>query len=221
MLKLVDRTLWYENFSILGDMKQLLLIGWGNVFNNEQEYLDRLESYQLDIHKTRKRWRNRLVHALYWSIECFIPEMPNKRNASYFAWKIRFEKYFTILNNEETILIWSSLWWIFLLKWLSENDFPKKISQLHLVAPVSSNDWLIDEVIWNFEFDFKNLKNLSQQCENIYIYHSTDDEVVPYAQTQTLMNYLPSAHLESFSDRGHFKQPAFPELLANIWVYKR
>ena len=147
--------------------------------------------------------------------------MPNKRNADYNAWKIRFEKYFSILNDDDIYLVWSSLGWAFLLKYLSENKFPKRINQLHLVAPVSSNYGLIDEVIWNFEFSFDWLSWLEEQCDEILIYHSNDDPVVPYTQSERLINYLPKAKLETFHDRLHFNQPAFPELLENIWIYKR
>jgi hypothetical protein len=66
----------------------------------------------------------------------FIPEMPNSKNASYKARKIWFEKLFPYLNDEGIILIGLSLGTIFLLKYLTENTFPKTISQLHLVGTV-------------------------------------------------------------------------------------
>ena len=205
----------------VGDMKQMILIWWWEVFDTREEYLEVLQWYSVDPYKIKKRRRSWLIHALYWHYECFEPQMPNKHNADYAAWKIWFEKYFGALNTNECDLVWSSLGGIFLLKRLSENTFPKRVAQLHLVAPVSSNEWLIDEVIWNFEFNFDNLTNLTKQCDKIYVYHSVDDPVVPYSQTEKLMKYLPWAILEKFNNRWHFKQPAFPELLDNIWIYTR
>ena len=52
--------------------------------------------------------------------------------------------------------------------------------------------------------------------EEIFIYHSTDDHVVPYSQAEKIKSYLPKAKLITFSDRDHFNTPEFPELLENI-----
>ncbi|MDR0860064.1 MAG: alpha/beta hydrolase [Candidatus Peribacteria bacterium] len=54
------------------------------------------------------------------------------------------------------------------------------------------------------------------QVDTIFLYYSKDDPVVPSAQTEKLAELLPSAKLFTFSDRGHFSQSDFPELLANI-----
>lgn len=202
-------------------MKQLIFIWGWEVFDTQQEYYDSLRSCDRDLQNPPPNRKSRLCSAVSLEYECLVPQMPNNRNADYVAWKIWFEKYFWLLSEESVVLIWYSLWWIFLLKWLSENDFPKTIGQLHLVAPVSSNSWLVDEVIWNFEFDFSNLPQIEKQCDEITIYHSKDDPLVPYAQSEELVKHLPKARLETFGDRWHFFQPAFPELLENIGVYTR
>ncbi len=107
---------------------------------------------------------------------------------------------------------------IFLAKYLSENAFPKKIAQLHLVAPVCGEFDLPphDDYLADFVFDTGNLKNLEPQVEKIFIYGSKDDPLVPFSHIQKYQEYLPQAKLQVFEDRGHFRQADFPELLQNI-----
>lgn len=204
-------------------MKQALLIRWAEVFDTQEKYFTFLEWYEVDPYKVKKSWRDRLIFWLHNQVECFMPQMPNKRNADYRSWKIRFEKYLPYIDtNEETIIVVSSLWWTFILKRLSENSFPKKIAQLHLVCPASSNEGLIDENIADFEFNFSDLPHLVSQCEQIFLYHSTDDHIVPYTQSEKLAKHLPGVIFEKFDTRWHFYTfSAFPELLDNMWIYKK
>jgi hypothetical protein len=53
--------------------------------------------------------------------------MPNPMNARYNEWKILFKKI-VLLLDDNVILIGHSLGAIFLVKYLSENKFPKKNS---------------------------------------------------------------------------------------------
>jgi predicted alpha/beta hydrolase family esterase len=116
------------------------------------------------------------------------------------------------------ILIGHSLWWMFLLKYLWENKFPKKIKQLHLVATVidGSDRPKEKQYLWDFAFDLNIIPKAEDAAEEIFIYHSTDDPTVPYSQAEKIKSYLPKAKLITFTDMGHFRQLEFPELLANI-----
>lgn len=142
--------------------------------------------------------------------------MPNKQKAQYEAWRIWFEKLFPYLNDQKTIVIGYSLGGLFVSKYLSENTFPKRISQLHLVAPVFDNHSLHGESVGDFILDPAKLGNTEAQCDEVFIYQSSDDTVcVPY-HGRTYAAHLPKAHYHEFANRGHFNQPAFPELLAHI-----
>ncbi|MEI6774203.1 MAG: hypothetical protein WCL18_05425 [bacterium] len=69
----------------------------------------------------------------------------------------------------------------------------------------------------DFAYEPKIISNLQTQVEQIVLYHSTDDDLVPYSHTEKIKAYLPKAKLITFSDRGHFfGQLEFPELLVNI-----
>lgn len=68
----------------------------------------------------------------------------------------------------------------------------------------------------DFAYSPEIISNLASKAEQIFIYHSTDDPVVPYSHAEKIAAYLPSAKLVTFTDRGHFSQSEFPELLENI-----
>lgn len=71
----------------------------------------------------------------------------------------------------------------------------------------------------DFDYDYAKLSHLAQQSEEIFIYHSRDDEVVPHTQAELLKSFLPTAELLMFETRNHFFQPALPELLEKMRVY--
>jgi len=203
-------------------MNQCLVVHWGEAFDTEEQYYAFLEARELDPTKpTRLKWRDWLKHALSPERQVFLPQMPSPQQATYRAWKIRFEKHLPYFGDEKIVLIWSSLGGWFLCKWLSQNKFPKKIDQLHLVAACISADGVEGEWSADFGFDYSLLNHLEQQCAEIYLYHSRDDDIVPYSQAELLKTYLPKAQLFTFETRGHFLQPAFPELLEQMRVYSK
>ena len=107
----------------------------------------------------------------------------------------------------------------FLAKYLSEETFPKKIDQLHLVSPVFDNEGLIGEKIGNFKIDPNKLQRVGPQANHIAIYHSVDDPFVAFEHSKKYLTYLKRAEFFQFQDRGHFEQPAFIEILQVINKY--
>ena len=197
-------------------MKQMILIWWWEVFDTREEYLDFLKSCDWDLKnppKTRKNW---LCNSISHEYECIVPHMPNGMNADYDSWKIRLEKYLKFLNWEDLIVIWWSLWAMFLLRYLSQNKLWHGVDQLHLIAWERQEQWLS----W-FSVVSDELTSLVDQCDAIYLYHSKDDDLVSFESSERLMKCLPWAKFEIFKTRWHFLQPAFPELLDNIWIYTR
>lgn len=96
--------------------------------------------------------------------------------------------------------------------------FPKHIAQLHLVAACfDESDMPIQEsYLADFLFDPAELSHLEKQVDKIFLYHSKDDPLVYFSHLQRFKDHLPKASVNVFEDRGHFWQPEFPELLANI-----
>ena len=199
-------------------MKQIIYIHWWVVFPDNETFCKVLEKREYEPFEEKKRRIDWLVTETKGTHEIMKPTMPNKYNALYKAWKIRFEKTFAYMNNEELIVIGHSLGWMFLLKYLWENTFPKAIKQLHLISSCIDDKNIIDDEIylWDFTFDLTIIPKVQDIAEKIFIYHSTDDVMVPYNHAERLHTYLPKATLMTFTDRWHLRQPEFPELLQNL-----
>ncbi len=199
--------------------KQIVIIHGGETFDNYEDYLNYLKDYDIsrvfekETVGSGKRWKDNLDDDLNNKFEIFQPSMPSPRNAKYLEWKIWFEKYLPFLKYD-VILIGHSLGGIFLAKYLVENDFPVKVSQLHLVAapfddedtPFSLNDFVLPN----------SLENIEKQIKNIFFYHSEDDDCVKFEDLEKYCKMLPTAEKIIFEDRGHFIVEHFWELIKNI-----
>lgn len=198
---------------------QAIFIRGGETFDNNDQFYAYLKKREYDPYKKWRRWTDWLEWSLSERFDSFTPLMPNKQWADYIAWGIWFEKLFPYINlnpKNKLVLIGQSLGASFLVKYLSENKMPKKIDQLHLVSVFCQNDGLIGEKIGNFEPDFNKIPQIQKQTKKIFMYHSKDDDLVPFKNSLLVKKYLPSADFFEFDRRGHFAQPAFIELLENI-----
>jgi len=144
--------------------------------------------------------------------EIIMPIMPTKYNAKYSEWKIWFEKLFSVIQDEVT-LIGISLGGIFLAKYLSENDFPKKIKAVILAAPPFRDT--PDESIGDFVLS-ESLEKLEKQAEKIFIFHSEDDPVVPFDHLEKYLQKLPQAKKIVLQGKGHLRVEEFPEMVELI-----
>lgn len=197
-------------------MKQLIYIHGGMCFPDTETMCNTIAKRDYDPFevKEKKDW----FAPLAWSYQIIRPEMPNKNMASYAAWKLWFEKIFPYLNDEEVVLVGHSLWAMFLIKYIGECGFPKKISQLHLISAVFDESDMDEDEKYSgdFAYDPKIISQLPQSVDKIWIYHSTDDDLVPYAHAQKIAHYLPEAKFITFHDKWHFLLPEIPEIIANI-----
>jgi predicted alpha/beta hydrolase family esterase len=193
--------------------KQVVIVHGGDTFASYEEYLKFLRNFPINIerYKTDKDdWKPWLREKLGQNYEVILPTMPNKTNAQFEEWKLWFNKLIPFLNKE-VILVGHSLGATFLAKYLSENDFPKKIKGVFLVGAVFDKD---SEGYSLVNFALPNKLNL--QTKNIYLYHSKDDPVVPFSALHKFEKALPAAHSRTFEDRKHLNQEEFPELLTDI-----
>ncbi len=195
---------------------QIIVIHGGNAFNTYEEYLDFLKTKEIDFEEyknPKNDWKGNLREKLGEDFEVIIPNMPNKANARYLEWKLWFEKFIPHFNSS-VILIGHSLGGTFLAKYLSENKFPKKIKATFLVAPAyddAHSDYSLADFTLPSEFE-----NFISQSENIFLYGSEDDPVVPAANFEKFKSALPQAKQRKFSERGHFTQEELPELIKDI-----
>lgn len=191
-------------------MQQVVMIHGGNTFLSHEDFLADLKSspVSLDSFCSKKTWKNDLAENLGADYQLINPRMPNGQNAQYQEWQIWLEKLLPFLRGE-VILIGHSLGGLFLVKYLSANTLSLKIDKLiMLAAPFAF------PAIGSFKFG--SLEKVNQQCQNIVIMHSQDDQVVPVADAQKYAQALPGARLVLFKDKGHFNQEEFAELVEEI-----
>lgn len=192
--------------------KQILIIGGGTTFTRQSDYIHSLQTIEID--KTRLYpkldWKQTIDQNLGKDYEVLIARMPSSDNAHFKYWRIYFERIIEVLDNQ-LILIGHSLGGIFLAKYLSENLLPKNIKALFLLAAPFEEDTL-GESLGDFKLS-SDFNLLNKQADTIYILHSEDDEVVPFADSFKYHAVLDNSEIIIFKDKGHFNQPDFPELL--------
>ena len=116
--------------------------------------------------------------------------------------------------RDDVILIGRSLGAIFLAKYLSENEFPKKIKSVYLIAAPFDDSLPDEDLAGGFELqdDLEKLNNLKP-----ILMFSQDDPVVPLDQVEKYKQHLPDAKIFIYENKnGHFQVPEFPELVELI-----
>ncbi len=195
--------------------QQIVLIHGGDMWATYEQYLTYLKNRQINFEKhglRKPEWQEKLANNLGPEFEVIRPEMPSHRNAKYFEWKIWFEKFFPFINDG-VVLVGGSLGGTFLAKYLAENQFPKKIKAVFLISACFED--LPEEPLLDFGLS-KSLQLLESQAGKIILYHSKDDEVVPFSHLAKFQAALPTATVRIFEDRNHFNQVELPELTDDI-----
>jgi uncharacterized protein len=141
-----------------------------------------------------------LQNALGAAYEVRYPKMPLQESAGYTEWKAQIAKAVSALD-EEVILVSHSVGGSILLKYLVEEQAEKSIAGLFLLAvPYFGGDenWNYPDMYLPQDFATK-LPAIPQ----IFLYHSRDDEVVPFAHLALYAAKLPQAIIREFDGRGH------------------
>ncbi len=191
---------------------QVFVIGGGESFDTYEEYIHYLKTREADFSRgNTKGWKDTFSEGLT-DFEVLRPRMPSPENAKYSEWKIWFERLIPFIQDN-VVMVGHSLGGIFLSKYLSENDFPKKIRATFLVgAPYNTEHEhpVADFIIQN------DLQKFAAQAGEIFLYHSKDDTIVPFSNFESYQKALPKAHGLVFENRGHFIDETFPELVEEI-----
>ena len=140
-----------------------------------------------------------LQDALGTAYDVQVPKMPDEDRPVYEAWKVRIAEELDALKGE-LILVGHSLGGSILLKYLSEEEVEKLVAGLFLVATPywGVEDWEVDEYALREDFASKIPKETT-----VFLYHSRDDEVVPFSHAALYAEKLPRATVREFDDRGH------------------
>jgi len=194
--------------------KQIIIIRGGNSHESYEDYISFLKKYEIDPERIgSKGWKSKLAEDLENEFEVIPFRMPCPMNAKYYEWKIMFDKLLPFLRDDVS-LIGHSLGGIFLAKYLSENDFPKRIKAIFLVSAPFDEE-TTEESLGDFNLP-DNLEMLESQGGEIFFYHSEDDPCVSIQDLEKYRKSLPKANYRVFKDRGHFSGSDFNELLEDI-----
>jgi len=127
------------------------------------------------------------------------PEMPDADAPEFGTWSARISRELSALGDG-VILVGHSLGGSLLLKHLSEERVEEPIAGLFLIATPywGAVDWKVAE----FELR-ENFPATLPEDLPIFLYHSRDDEVVPFAHLALYAGRLPQASVREFDGRGH------------------
>lgn len=201
----------YFNYVIIMK-KQVIVIHGGDSFDSYEKFIDSLKNWEVSLKSFLPRydWKMSMQEKLGEDFQVLTPRMPNKQNAKYAEWKIWFERMLPFIQDE-AILVGHSQGGLFLVKYLSENKFPKIIAKICLIAPPHSETPEIGDFVLG-----GSPVGISDQCKNIHLFQSKDDPVVPFTEAERYQKDFPTAQLHIFEDRGHFLDEKFPELIEEI-----
>lgn len=190
-------------------MKQVLIIHGGTSFSTYEAYRKYLDAKIFDYDKLTHpiRWKESLAGQLP-DFDIIYPNMPNSSNAVFDEWAVYFQKLTGFFGNDVQI-IGHSLGAMFLAKYLHEYSLSKPVKRLLLVA--GGYDDETHEDLGSFKIN--SVANLPKNAGEIHLFHSQDDPVVPFVELAKFQHDLPIAKSHIFTNRGHFLQSDFPELL--------
>ena len=158
-----------------------------------------------------------LQHALGTGYDVLSPKMPEEDRPVYQAWKERIANELVTLEGE-VILVGHSLGGSVLLKYLSEEEVEKPVAGLFLIATPywGFEDWKVDEYALREDFASKIPRGMP-----VFLYHSRDDEVVPFAHAALYAEKLPRATVREFYGRGHQFGDDLSEVAREIKMHSR
>jgi len=144
--------------------------------------------------------------------DIIAPIMPHPDEPDYESWKTTLHEILKIMDNN-MIIVGHSLGGSVLLKYLSEEKFTKTIRALFLIAVPfwGLKDWEVNEFMLR-----NNFVGQLPAIEEIFIYHSQDDEVVLSSHAEKYADEIPTADLHLVNGYGHVYWDGFPELVEAI-----
>lgn len=128
-----------------------------------------------------------------------FPEMPEPEQPAYDLWKQKLEQELLALEGE-VLVVGHSLGASVVLKYFSEQRCPKAVNGLFLVAPPfwGADHWEVAE----YEVTAESYRHL-RSIERIFLYHSKNDEVVPFTHMGFYAGMLPHAVVRPLDTGGH------------------
>jgi predicted alpha/beta hydrolase family esterase len=146
-----------------------------------------------------KKLAENLQNALRAAFDVRCPRMPDEASPDSEAWKDTIARELAALDGE-VVLVGHSVGAFVLLRYLTEEGVEKPVAGLFLVAApyVGTEGWQVEEDALPEDFASKLPEGLP-----VFLYHSRNDEVVPFAHLALYAEKLPQATIHEFDGRGH------------------
>ncbi|WP_266082364.1 RBBP9/YdeN family alpha/beta hydrolase [Haladaptatus caseinilyticus] len=128
-----------------------------------------------------------------------FPRMPNEARPTYTEWKHQIDEELAAVTGE-VVLVGHSLGGSVLLKYLSEEGVRSTIVGVYLIAAPywGVEDWQSSELELHRDVASELASGLP-----VFLYHSRDDEWVPFSHLEVYRELLPQATVREFDGRGH------------------
>lgn len=138
--------------------------------------------------------------ALGGSCEVRCPKMPDEDRPEYEAWKRKLSEELSVVDGK-AVLVGHSLGASILLKFLSEEEPEIPVAGLFLLAPPfwGTEEWEVDEYALRRDFASRLPGSIPT-----FLYHSRDDEVVPFSHLALYAEKLPRAAVRDLGNQGHY-----------------
>ncbi|MDR7272646.1 putative alpha/beta hydrolase family esterase [Pelomonas saccharophila] len=155
-----------------------------------------------------------LTHAVAPDCTVRYPRFAGLEDVAYEVWKTEIAAELRSFGKPG-IVVAHSLGGAAMLKYLSEQRPELSLAGLFLVGTpykCVDGEWGSDDFAMPVDF-----ASALPRIGAIFLYHSADDEWVPFPHLARWAEKLPAATVRPFTDRGHsFSKLAFPELIADI-----
>lgn len=153
-----------------------------------------------------------LQMALGAPYEVFYPKMPDPDQPSYEQWKQKLKDELNLLDDG-VILIGHSLGGSVILKFLTEEKISKKIDGLFMIGSPywGIKNWHVDEFLLKKAFA-ASLPDINE----IFLYHSRKDAVVPFKHLSYYAEKLPFANVRELDGGEHLFSSGLPEIARDI-----
>jgi len=126
--------------------------------------------------------------------------MPKENDPNYERWKVKIDKELEKIEGS-VILMGHSIGSFLLLRYLSEKKIDKDIAGMFFIA----TPFLGGDKGWQYEgisLD-EDLASILPPNVPLFFYHSTNDEIVPFAHLALYADKLPHATIRKIEGRGH------------------
>lgn len=194
---------------------QILFVHGGMTFKTHEDYINWLKTREVSLESYTSWSGKHLSDGLEDCCDIIKPRMPLKDDAKYDDWKINFERYLDVMDDE-IILIGTSLGGIFLTKYLSENKVDKKLISVYFVCAPFDGELSNEDLVGGFELQ-DDLSLIEKNCNNLTFLFSADDDIVPVSHADKYSKALPNAKVIILEGKnGHFCVEELPEIVVLI-----